>query len=119
MNSPFYLNLVQKALQATADVMPTTFTLDPDYDRIHFEEGYEKPPREVFYAKYNELLNANKYEELRKQRNIKLTESDFVMLPDYSKENVEEWKIYRQALRDLPANTTDPENPAWPQAPTP
>jgi hypothetical protein len=24
---------------------------------------------------------------------------------------------YRQALRDLPANTTDPENPVWPTAP--
>jgi hypothetical protein len=26
---------------------------------------------------------------------------------------------HRQALRDLPANTTDPENPVWPEAPTP
>jgi hypothetical protein len=27
------------------------------------------------------------------------------------------WTIYRQALRDLPANTTDPANPTWPTMP--
>jgi len=27
------------------------------------------------------------------------------------------WMDYRQALRDLPANTTDPANPDWPVKP--
>ena len=27
------------------------------------------------------------------------------------------WKTYRQALRDLPANTKDPANPTWPTKP--
>ena len=27
------------------------------------------------------------------------------------------WKTYRQALRDLPAKTTDPTNPTWPTKP--
>jgi len=56
MHDPFILNMVQRALQATTNVMPNKFYLDPDYDLIQFEEGYDKPPREVFYAKYNELL---------------------------------------------------------------
>ena len=118
MSDPFILNMVQRALQATVDIMPSKFYLSPDYDLIQFEEGYEKPPRDVFYAKYNELLNIHKYDELRKQRNKKLAETDFLMLSDYPKENVEEWKTYRQALRDLPANTSDPENPNWPTQPT-
>ena len=99
--------------------MPTKFYLDPDYDLIQFEEGYDKPSREVFYAKYNELLNTHKYEVLREQRNKKLTESDFSMLPDYhlSQENEEEWEVYRQALRDIPSTTEDPETPIWPEQP--
>lgn len=119
MHTPFILNTVQRALQATADVMPNKFFLDPDYDLIQFEEGYHKPPREVFYTKYNELLNADKYKVLREQRNKKLTESDFSMLPDYhlSQENEEEWEVYRQALRDLPSTTEDPETPIWPEQP--
>ena len=119
MHDPFILNTVQRALQATTDVMPTKFYLDPDYDLIQFEEGYDKPSREVFYAKYNELLNTHKYEVLREQRNKKLTESDFSMLPDYhlSQENEEEWEVYRQALRDIPSTTEDPETPIWPEQP--
>ena len=28
-----------------------------------------------------------------------------------------DWKTYRQALRDLPANTADPTNITWPEEP--
>ena len=120
MHTPFILNTVQRALQATTDVMPTKFYLDPDYDLIQFEEGYDKPSREVFSTKYNELLNTHKYEVLREQRNKKLTESDFVIFPDYSHPTPEikqAWLDYRQALRDLPSITEDPENPNWPTPP--
>ncbi len=119
MDSPFYLNLVQRTLQQTTRVMPKTFTLNVDYDLIKFEDGYEKPSREVFYSKYNELLRNIHLETLRKQRNEKLQQSDFSMLPDHrlSRENEEEWKVYRQSLRDLPSTTEDLENPIWPEPP--
>ena len=119
MDSPFYLNLVQQTLQHTTRVMPKTFTLNVDYDLIKFEDGYEKPSREVFYSKYNELLRNIHLETLRKQRNEKLQQSDFSVLPDHrlSRENEEEWKVYRQALRDIPSTTEDPENPVWPEPP--
>lgn len=119
MDSPFYLNLVQQTLQHTTRVMPKTFTLNVDYDLIKFEDGYEKPSREVFYSKYNELLRNIHLETLRNQRNEKLQQSDFSVLPDHrlSRENEEEWKVYRQALRDIPSTTEDPENPVWPEPP--
>jgi hypothetical protein len=119
MDSPFYLNLVQQTLQQTTRVMPKTFTLNVDYDLIKFEDGYEKPSREVFYSKYNELLRNIHLETLRKQRNEKLQHSDFSMLPDHrlSRENEEEWKVYRQSLRDIPSTTENPENPVWPERP--
>jgi hypothetical protein len=92
MDSPFYLNLVQQTLQQTTRVMPKTFTLNVDYNLIKFEDGYEKPSREVFYSKYNELLRNIHLETLRKQRNEKLGQSDFSMLPDHrlSRENEED-----------------------------
>ncbi len=41
------------------------------------------------------------------------------MLPDHrlSRENEEEWKVYRQSLRDIPSTTENPENPVWPERP--
>ena len=119
MDSPFYLNLVQQTLQQTVQVMPKTFTLNTDYDLIKFEDGYEKPTKEVFYTKYNELLKNTQLEKLRSRRNEKLRHSDFSMLPDYNltPENENEWIEYRQALRDLPSTTEDPENPIWPEPP--
>jgi len=119
MDTPFYLTLVHKALQQTTDIMPRTFTLNVDYDLIQFEDGYEKPSRDVFYTKYNELLLNQHLDVLRTQRNEKLLHSDFSMLPDHrlSRENIEEWKLYRQSLRDLLSNTVDPKNPVWPDPP--
>ena len=58
-----------------------------------------------------------KAEEHRRTRNSLLTESDWTQMPDYSGANKESWATYRQALRDLPANTADPANPVWPTKP--
>lgn len=59
--------------------------------------------------------------ELRKVRTNALVESDWTQIRDatLSEEKANEWLAYRQALRDLPANTTDPKNPIWPEAPSP
>jgi hypothetical protein len=59
--------------------------------------------------------------KLRKQRDQLLRESDTVILPDrwaaMSAQTQTAWASYRQSLRDLPANTTDPLNPIWPVKP--
>lgn len=66
------------------------------------------------------------WEELRTSRNQKLTESDWTQIPDSSltEEQKIAWQTYRQALRDLPENITDPKllvsNPnysSWPVKP--
>ena len=57
-------------------------------------------------------------EELRNHRNILLMESDWTQNRDVVLSNDAEWKTYRQALRDLPANTTDWTNPPWPTKPS-
>lgn len=67
-------------------------------------------------------LNAIEFswDQLRYERNIRISNTDWVMLSDISMttEKKEEWVTYRQALRDLPANTTDPENVTWPTPPS-
>jgi hypothetical protein len=52
---------------------------------------------------------------LRRQRNQLLTETDYLALADATL--TDEMRTYRQALRDLPANTVDPANPVWPVKP--
>jgi len=53
---------------------------------------------------------------LRRERNARLAETDYLGLPDLGGFSAE-MTAYRQALRDLPANTTDPANPVWPTKP--
>lgn len=57
---------------------------------------------------------------LRVQRDWALAKSDRKMLWDSDLTDVQkqEWATYRQALRDLPENTTDPERPVWPEPPS-
>lgn len=57
---------------------------------------------------------------LRQHRNNLLLESDWTQANDspLTDSKKTEWKTYRQALRDLPANTTDWTNPPWPTKPS-
>ena len=55
-------------------------------------------------------------EKLRARRNQLLAETDYLALSDVTLST--EMAEYRQALRDLPANTSDPANPTWPVKPS-
>tara|TARA_Y100000356_G_C11175166_1_gene243620 strand:- start:85 stop:513 length:429 start_codon:yes stop_codon:yes gene_type:complete len=56
------------------------------------------------------------WQELRDQRNQLLAETDYLALVDLTLSA--DMRTYRQALRDLPANTSDPANPVWPTPPS-
>ena len=60
------------------------------------------------------------WEKLRNERDNLLLFSDFTQLGDIglSDSKKAEWVTYRKALRDLPANTSDPANPTWPTKPS-
>jgi hypothetical protein len=58
---------------------------------------------------------AAQWEDLRRKRRDLLTETDYLALADSTL--TDEMRSYRQALRDLPANTVDPANPVWPVKP--
>ena len=56
------------------------------------------------------------WKELRRVRNHRLDVTDWMANSDVTMSDA--WKTYRQALRDLPANTSDPANPTWPTKPS-
>jgi len=79
----------------------------------------DKPPKELFEAKLQELIDAQPLKKLRAERDTLLSQTDKYATIDYPHESEatkEAWLDYRQALRDLPANT-DPSNPTWPIQP--
>ena len=91
-----------------------------DYESLVILSGQPKPPKEEFEAKLQELIDAQPLKDLRKERNKRLTDCDWVVTRATSTDTPvpEEWKTYMQALRDLPSNTEeDPANPVWPVAP--
>ena len=95
-------------------------THDCVWDEIILLDDYEKPSREAFEAKLQELIDAQPWKELREERNKRLSQCDWVATKAFTTNTPvpEEWKTYMQALRDLPATTEDPSNPVWPQEPT-
>jgi len=73
----------------------------------------ERSEQEAFNR---DVLPGIQLQSLRAERNRLLAETDYLGLPDLGGFSAE-MTAYRQALRDLPANTTDPANPVWPTKP--
>jgi len=53
--------------------------------------------------------------DLRAERNDRLAATDWWGVSDRTMSDAE--TVYRQSLRDLPANSADPANPTWPTSP--
>lgn len=67
-------------------------------------------------TKTAELATEKAWSDLRAKRDQLLAETDYLALSDVTLST--EMAEYRQALRDLPANTSDPANPTWPVKPS-
>ena len=94
-----------------------TLTYDSLSNTVRCEDKIDEVPEATI-----EELEAFKLEmdirDVRGNRNRLLAESDWTQNRDVVLSNDTEWKTYRQALRDLPANTTDWTNPPWPTKPS-
>ena len=92
-----------------------------DYDTlIWLDTNVPKPSKQTLLLRGQEIINAKPLKKLRQERNKRLAETDWIFSTDYHipSELRKKWTEYRQALRDLPSVTTDPENPVWPEKPT-
>ena len=88
------------------------------------ENGIVIPLTDAEIAEFNAgkltdaQITAQKWQGIRLQRNRLLSETDWVVTKA-SETGVavsDEWKTYRQALRDVPTQS-DPDNITWPTLP--
>ena len=59
------------------------------------------------------------WDQLRAERSRRLAACDWTQVADSPLDDAsdEQWRVYRQALRDLPQTQDDPANIVWPVAP--
>ena len=75
-----------------------------DYTGLEWLDSGQQPSKEEVEAKIKELDAAEPMRLLRIERNKKIAETDWRVLPDQTPSD--DWINYRQALRDLPASAT-------------
>ena len=77
-----------------------------------------KPTDEEIQTEVDRIIADMPWEELRNNRSRLLAETDWTQGADVPVGIKTTYQSYRQALRDLPANTSDPANPVWPTKPS-
>ena len=91
-----------------------------DYSNFIWQDSGTAPTEDEINAELTRLTNEEPMRLLRLERNKRLTACDWIitMHKELGTNIPAAWKTYRQALRDLPANTTDPRSPSWPTQPS-
>jgi len=88
----------------------------PPHSIVEWSGPDAQPTEAELQAAYDAAVASAALADLRSKRNQLLTETDYLALSDVTM--TDEMRTYRQALRDLPANTEDPANPVWPTKPS-
>ena len=114
----------QEFLDLHSLVEVTHVTITHPNDKVENVDPYKKDDK--WYTQkvtaYVEPIPAittteQKWRNVRAQRYEKLRECDYVVFEDSQVSNKDEWKTYRQALRDVPQNNSDPDDITWPEEP--
>lgn len=97
-----------------------TFYENVAVDKSRMRYAYYDGSTVTYTKTQSEIDTDTAWVELRRDRDALLLSSDFTQAPDGPLTDAKktEWATYRQALRDLPSNTSDPANPTWPSKPT-
>ena len=112
-----------KALLELSDNKGSFSILNSANNHIRWDStDITRPTDEEISNKVNEIVNAEPMRLLREERNRRIAETDWWVLPDRTAS--QEQKDYRQALRDLPS-TASPKldkqgnltNVTWPTKP--
>ena len=108
---------IRRAYPSAVIIDDGTGAFDADGKQIQIDQA-------LVDAAAVEVAAEQAWKALRTRRNQLLAETDWVTLQavDASVDGLglqlpTLWMTYRQELRDLPANTTDPSNPVWPTKP--
>ena len=94
------------------------------YSGLKWVDKRPKPTEKEINDKIAELNAAEPIRLLREERNRRIAETDWMSFSD-SPTMTDEWKTYRQALRDLPSSASpnldeqgNLNNVTWPTKPT-
>jgi len=101
--------------EAIRRVYPNVVTVDDETGAFDGDGNQVVLNQEMVDAAALEVSAEFALSALRSKRNQLLAETDYLALADATL--TDEMRAYRQALRDLPANTADPANPVWPVKP--
>lgn len=128
-NVSFPANMSDAQL-AGFNVFPVQPTQKPAFNPLTHECVEGKPENENGQWRQTWTVNAlseyaaqaahdDAMNNLRADRDERLRVSDWTQMPDapLTADQRAAWVKYRQALRDVPENTTDPLNPVWPVEP--
>ena len=77
-----------------------------DYSGLTWVSSDTKPTESEVDAELTRLTNAEPMRLLREERDRLLTACDWTQSRDVTLSNDDDWKTYRQALRDLPGSAT-------------
>ena len=99
---------IRRAYPNVVTIDDGTGAFDADGNQIALDQS-------LVDAAAAELVTENAWSDLRAKRTKLLAETDYLALSDATLSA--DMQTYRQALRDLPANTSDPANPTWPVKP--
>jgi hypothetical protein len=107
---PKNMEFARQALKELLPELPSPLAYGLNYDEINFFGSHiQKPSKEAFEAKLQELIDAQPLNELRTKRNRVLEQTDRYVTIDYPYNTDEEKQkrlVQRQTLRDLPTLVT-------------
>jgi hypothetical protein len=89
------------------------------YEGLTWMSNTPKPTLEELQNAWNEIKNEVIWEPIRMIRDDKLKETDWIITKHFELGTPipENWKNYRQALRDLPQTFGSPDEVVWPTKP--
>lgn len=93
----------------------TGWSIDIEEDKV-VKRAIKRPLTQEEIDIRNVAELTRKWTEVRSRRNQLLSESDWTQLPDAPIGNKEDWKTYRQNLRDV-TQAPNPDVIAWPVKP--
>lgn len=97
-----------------------SWTVGDDYDSLVWMDESPKPTKQEIEAAWDEVEFDIAAKEIRHLRDRKLNETDWVVVKysELGEAIPDDWKNYRQALRDISEQSGFPNDIDWPAHPT-
>ena len=93
---------MKSELEAVQSLRPRgKFKIDPGNTIVWLDNDSAMPTESEIQAEITRLEEAEPIRLLREQRNALLAATDWRDLPSYAGTKQAEWRLYRQALRDI------------------